>query len=98
MGDHVGPQNERGQHELHVARQRFGIDDRQQIVLDEAFRISRLTRTESEPVLQGSQRADPTAELNKDSVGGCRKVKPNQSRPFGHGDTAQDDEEPKTPI
>jgi len=60
-GIHNGVYEERGstQHPLQFAGQRFGVEHRQQIMLNEAGSVGRSATLLSEPIFEGRERANP---------------------------------------
>ena len=60
-------ENEEPENELDVSRERGGIEDRKNVVLDEPARVSSTTCPLSQRVLEWGQRADPSGKLDRRS-------------------------------
>jgi hypothetical protein len=57
--------NEEPEYKLNVSREGGGVEERQDVMLDEAAGVRRATRLAAKPMLQRGERADPTSELNR---------------------------------
>jgi len=67
--------NDRGsKHELNLAGQARRIDDVEQVVLDEAFRVARLTGADTKVVLDIGEGADATGKLCEERPSRHRKM------------------------
>jgi hypothetical protein len=78
---------------LQLARQRGGIEDRQQILLDETGGIPGAAAAPPQPVLERRQRADPAGELDPGAPDRRRHVQPGDPGAPEHQQPAEDDEE-----
>src|SRR5512140_733978 len=89
----VDDHNPAGQDELRFAREPGGIDDRQQVMLDEALRVARLARPVAQVVLRMGQRTDAPGELDEETPGSDRKVNEDRPAPTRSQSAPGDDED-----
>lgn len=82
---HVDDNDRGGKHELDFASQAGRINDVEEIVLDEAFRITRLTGADTKIVFDIGERADATRQLCKERPSRCWKVNKGHPAP-PHGE------------
>ena len=90
--------DEEPQQELDLSSERGGIEQRKDIVLDEAAGVGRAVRFATEPVFQRGKRADPTRKLDRGSPYRRRYVQVRDSGPPQHQQTAQHDEQHKEEV
>jgi hypothetical protein len=92
VDERVDHDHQRAEHELRRARELSGVDQRQQIALDEPARVPDLSAAAPQLVLERCERADPSAELDQ-SAPECRwKVEPHDARPAQREQSTGDDE------
>lgn len=83
---------------LHAARQPRRIDDRQQIVLDEAAAIARLAGLRPQAILERRQRADSARELDPCTPCQRRQMNERQPPPAQRREAAGDDEDDECQV
>ncbi len=86
------------QADLHPSRQTCRIENRHQIVLDEAARVAGGPRLLSQSILQRGQRANRTGELDHRTPEGTGKMRPDQPGPAQSQQPAQYHEDDKGEV
>ena len=88
----VDYEHDAAQHPLQLARKRRGVEDREQVVLDEAGVVGGPTALRAKPVLERRERTKPAGELDPRAPSDCRDVQPGHPRPAHNEQTAKDNE------
>lgn len=78
---------------LDIAGERGGVEKRQDVMLDEATRVSRTAGLAPEPVLQRCEGTDPAAKLDRGSPDSGGNVQVREPGPPQHQQPAEQDEE-----
>ena len=89
----VDEQHDTTQCPLELARQRRWVEDRQEVVLNEAGGVDSPTTLLSKPVFEGRERADQAGELDPRGPSRCGKVYPGDPPPFCDNQASKNDEE-----
>jgi hypothetical protein len=89
----VEGQHDRAQGDLDPSGEPRGVQHRQEIVLDEASAISRLSASPAKPVLQRRERTDPPLELDQRPPDRRRKVQQHDPAPAKHQKSAGNHEQ-----
>jgi hypothetical protein len=92
VDDQVGEQDQESEDELNLAGEAGGVDDRQQVVLDEAARIARGAGEAPELVFERGEGTETARDLDEHSPD-CRWKVEQAEPPAVEGEqTAEDDE------
>lgn len=85
-------EDDRSEHQLHATRKATRVEDRQQVVLDEAAAVARFPSAHPESVLERRERTHPPRKLDHHSPHRGRKVQPGQPRTSENDKSAENDE------
>jgi hypothetical protein len=91
--DRVDDEDAQSQHELQLARQASRIDQRQQVVFDEAFAVTGLPGQQAQADLQPGQRAVRARRLDRHAPAGRREVQRQPAAPARHQQCTGHDEQ-----
>ena len=92
VGGRIHGQYQAAQEEREPAREGLGVEQRQEVVLDEAAGVAGLARALAEPVLERGERADPARELDERAPGRAGQVGERHAAPAERQEAPQHDE------
>ena len=93
VDDQIERDNEESEYKLDVSREGGGVEERQDVMLDEAAGVGRITRLAAEPLLQRGERADPAGELYRGTPHSRGHMQVGQPSPAEHQQTTQHHEQ-----
>jgi hypothetical protein len=86
----VDHEHDAPQHPLQLARKRGGVEDWEQVVLDEAGVVGGRTTLRAKPVLERRKWTKPAGKLDPRTPSDCRDVQPGYTRPAHNEQTAKE--------